>query len=264
LNARLRAAGWTVAVFIGMATPAAADTLGIRPLGGDYESGRTVGKGNWAVEGGVWVPTFGAPTTPLSAEDTAILDNWQVTPAYPEIRGIYGLNDGNEAVAMIGPVIGGGYRRFFLRADAPWPGEYLQALIQLGGGFEIASRKAMGYVRFPAIFEAGPFTLHVAGGGYYLFNNQPIVDADIGMEYTLFEHFQVGAMAKLRMDSAKITPLDGQWSFGGGLRYQVGPRFVIQADLNQDSGPPIVPTALPHPRIEFPFQSLRASAGYYF
>jgi hypothetical protein len=219
--------------------------------------------GHSAIEGGVWVPTFSTPTG-LTTDDTAILNNWQVTPAYPEMRGIYGMKDGNEIVADIGPVIGGGYRRFFMRAEAPWPGEYLQALIQLGGGFEIASRKPMGYIRFPAIFEAGAFTLHIAGGGYYLFNNQPIVDADVGMEYMIFEHLQIGAMAKLRMDSAKITPLDGVWSFGGGARYQVGPRFVIQADVNQDAGPPIVPTALPHPRIEFPFQSLRATVGYYF
>ncbi|MDB5100906.1 MAG: hypothetical protein JWM80_5327 [Cyanobacteria bacterium RYN_339] len=246
------------------AGPAAAETLGIRPLGGDYESARTVGNGHWTIEGGAWVPSFSAPDSSVTAADQVVLDRWQQFPAWPEIRGIYGLSEGNEAVAFIGPVIGGAYRRFFLRAEAPWPDEYLQALIQLGGGFNLASHLPEGHIRVPAIFEAGPWTLHVAGGGYYLFNNQPTVAVDTGLEFSPLPDFQVGAMAKLRMDSSKITPFDGIWSFGAGARYRIGLRFVVQADVYQDAGPPTVATSKAVPRVEFPFQGLRATAGYYF
>jgi hypothetical protein len=246
------------------AAPAAAESLGIRPLGGSQESARTVGVGNWAIEGGAWMPTFTSPPADLGEDDLKVLDNWQLTPAWPEIRGIYGLPDGNEAVGFVGPVVGGGYRKFFLRADAPWPNEYLQALIQLGGGFHLASRLPVGYIRIPAIFEAGAFTLHLAGGGYYLFNQQPMVDVDAGIELSPWENFQVGGMAKLRMDSKKITPFDGVWSLSGGARYRIGTRIVVQVDAYQDGGPPTFDTSKPDPRIEFPLSALRGSVGYYF
>lgn len=247
------------------ARPAVAETLGIRPLGGDYESARTVGQGKLALEVGAWVPTFSTPSgVTLTDDDNAIFARWQQFPAWPAIRGLYGLADGHEVEAEIGPVVGGAYRRFFLRADAPWPHEYLQVLIQLGGGFHLASYKPMGYIRVPAIFEAGPFTLHVAGGGYYLFNNQPTVDVDLGLEYSIFERLQLGGLVKLRMDSTKITPTDGNWSFGGGLRYQLGARTVFQVDVNQDAGAPVVANVTPRPHIEFPFQSVTGTVGYYF
>lgn len=267
----------TAAFLLLPAAPAMADpTLGIRPLGGDYESARTVGPGNWAIEGGAWAPQFTDPghTTDTDA-DRAILARWQAIPAWPELRGLYGLQDGNEIVADVGPIISGGYRRLFLHADAPWPGEYLQVLFQLGAGIQLSNTKQflpflpavpnlMGYVRVPAIFEAGPLTLHVAGGGYYLFNNQPIVNGDLGLEFTPFEHFQVGGLVKVDMDSAKITPTDGTWSFGFGARYQIGSRWVVQADVNQDAAPPEPASGAPTPRIEYPYQSVRATVGYYF
>jgi hypothetical protein len=246
------------------AAPAGAETLGIRPLGGDYESARTVGNGNWTIEAGAWVPSFTPPDTALSTNDQAVFDRWQMLPAWPEIRGIYGLSEGNEIAAHVGPTIGGDYRRFFLRAEAPWPDEYLQAMIQLGGGFNLASHLPEGHIRIPAIFEAGAWTLHLAGGGYYLFNNQPIVEGDLGLEMSPIPSFQVGAMAKIRMDSTKITPFDGQWSFGAGARYRLGLRMVIQADLYQDAGPPVLTTTKAVPRVEFPYQGLRVTAGYYF
>jgi hypothetical protein len=261
----LKAAWLLVGVAIALpAGPAAAETLGIRPLGGDYESARTVGIGNWTIEAGAWAPSFTTPDTSVTAADTAVLERWQALPAWPEVRGIYGLAEGNEVVARLGPVIGGDYRRFFLRAEAPWPDEYLQAMIQIGGGFNLASHLPEGHVRIPAIFEAGAWTLHVAGGGYYNFNNQPIVEADMGLEMSPIPSFQVGALAKLRMDSTKITPFDGVWSFGAGARYRLGLRMVVQADLYQDAGPPVLATTKAVPRVEFPGQGLRVTAGYYF
>ena len=241
------------------------ESPGIRPLGGTWESARTVGIGNWAIEGAVWAPTFsteGLPT--LSSPDQAVLDHWQTLPVWPELRGIYGLGDGNEVSVSLGPDLTGAWRKLFMRAEAPWPDEYLQAMIQLGGGFNLASHLPEGHIRIPAIFEAGAWTLHLAGGGYYLFNNQPIVEGDMGLEMSPIPSFQVGAMAKIRMDSTKITPFDGQWSFGAGARYRLGLRMVIQADLYQDAGPPVLTTTKAVPRVEFPYQGLRVTAGYYF
>jgi len=247
------------------ATPATAETLGLRPLGGDYESARTVGNGHYVIEGGVWAPVFAdPPETTATQRDFDVLANWRLLPAWPEFRGIYGLGDGNEVVAHIGPIVGGGYRKHFLRAEAPWGGEYLQGLIQLGGGFHLASRLPMGYIRFPGIYEVGAFTFHVAGGGYYLFNQQPMVDVNIGTEYAVWNGLQLGVLAHLRMDSKKITPMDGVWSFGGGARYRIGERFTVQVDVVQDAGPPLLDEARPQPMIEFPHQSVRASAAYYF
>lgn len=254
--------------------PALADPPGLRPLGGDWESGRTIGRGKWVVEGGVMAPLLDDPglltsqfedgsTLAPTAEDLEVHQRWQTLPAWPTLRGIYGLDDGNEAVVHLGPVVGGGYRRHFLRADAPWPNEYLQALIQIGGGFHLASLKPMGYIRLPAIYERGNWTFHVGPGGYYLFNQQPIVDVQIGSEVRPLDGFTLGAMARLRMDAKRVTPTEGQWSFGGGARYQWGDRWTVQVEAGRDNGPPMLRDSLALPRIEFPGLNVTASVTYY-
>lgn len=247
------------------AAPAAADPLGLRPLGGDWESARTVGPGGIVIEAGAWAPQF-APLDPesLSDDDRAVLARWQQLPAWPSLRGIYGLADGNEAVAHLGPIVGGGYRRHFLRAEAPWGGEYLQALIQLGGGFHLASYRPMGYIRLPAIYERGAWTFHVGPGGYYLFNQQPVVEVNLGMEVRPWPQLSLGGHLQSRMDAKKVTPMDGSWSFGGGVRYELFEKWTLQVEATQDSGPPMPEGTVLDPRIEFPLQAVRASATYYW
>lgn len=253
-----------------LAADETATSVGLRPLGGDWESGRTVGAGKWVIEGGLSAPVLDDPailtgqvSSIPSAEDLAVYQRWQTLPAWPVVNGIYGLSDGNEAVVQLGPVVGGAYRRHFLRADAPWPNEYLQALIQLGGGFHLASFKPMGYVRIPAIYERGAWTFHVGPGGYYLFNQQPIVDVQLGAEVRPLDGLHLGGMARLRMDAKRVTPTDGTWSFGGGARYQLGDRWSIQVEATRDNGPPLASDSIPLPVIEFPQLGVRASVTYY-
>jgi hypothetical protein len=237
--------------------------LGLRPLGGDWETGRTIGAGHWAIEGGGMMPQLSPLDEPLTAADQAVYDRWQMLPAWPSLRGIYGLPDGNEAVVQLGQTISGGYRKQFLRADAPWPGEYLQALIQLGAGFNLAAMRPMGYIRLPAIYERGAWTFHVGPGGYYLFNQQPLVDVQLGAEVRPFGGLALGGMARLRMDAKHMTPTEGSWAFGGGARYQLGDRWTIQVEANQDNGPPALADSVPNPAIEFPMMLYRASVTYY-
>jgi hypothetical protein len=248
------------------AGPALAETapVGLRPLGGDWESGRTVGAGNWVIEGGAFMPMLEDPSgLSPTTEDLEVFQRWQTLPAWPTLRGVYGLSDGNEAVVELGPLVGGAYRRHFLRADAPWPGEYLQALIQLGGGFHLPSLKPMGYIRVPAIYERGAWTFHVGPGGYYMFNQQPIVDVQLGTEVRPLDGLHLGGMARLRMDAKALTPTEGAWSFSGGARYQLGDRWSVQLEASQDAGPPNLAITTPQPRIEFPHLGLRASVTYY-
>lgn len=258
---------WPLAIALAALTapPALADdtVIGLRPLGGDWESARTVGRGHWAIEAGGMVPQLNPLDSALSTDDQAVYDRWQVLPAWPSLRGLYGLPDGNEAVVQLGQTISGGYRKQFLRADAPWPGEYLQALIQLGGGFNLVSMRPMGYIRFPAIYERGAWTFHVGPGGYYMFNQQPLVDVQVGAEVRPFAGLHLGGLARLRMDVKHLTPTEGTWSFGGGLRYQLGDRWSIQVEANQDNGPPQLQDSIPQPAIEFAMMQYRASVTYF-
>jgi hypothetical protein len=246
--------------------PALADgltPLGLRPLGGDWESARTIGPGHWAIEGGAFMPMLDPLAEELTKDDQSVYQRWTMLPAWPSLRGLYGLPDGNEAELQLGQIISGGYRKQFLRADAPWPGEYLQALIQLGGGFNLVSMRPMGYIRFPAIYERGAWTFHVGPGGYYLFNQQPIVDVQLGAEVRPFEALHLGGLARLRMDAKHMTPTEGTWAFGGGARLQLGDQWSLQVEANKDGGPPNLADSVPMPRIEFSMMTVRASVTYY-
>ena len=247
---------------LSLALPASADPVGLRPLGGDFESARAIGAGKWVVEAGALVPML-SPVGELNTDDAAVFQRWQTLPAWPSVRGMYGLPDGNEAVVELGHVVTGGYRRHFLRADAPWPGEYLQAMIQLGGGFHLPAMRPMGYIRFPAIYERGAWTFHLGPGGYYLFNQQPVADVQIGTVVRQLEGLTLGGMARLRMDAKALTPTEGAWSFSGGARYQLGDRWTVQIEGSQDAGPPEIAATTPQPRIEFPMMQVRASVTYY-
>jgi hypothetical protein len=223
-----------------------------------------IGQGHWAVEVNGWVPTFQDPGTLLDNEaNAAVFSRWSALPGWPVIHALYALSDENEAVLEAGPRVGGAYRRFFLRAVAPWGGEYLQALIQLGGGFDLASYKPYGYVRFPAMYERGSWTFHVAPGGYYLFNQLPIVEVNLGAEFRPWEPIALGAHTKLRMDAKRLTPQDGTWSFGGGLRWQISEDWAVQLEANQDVGPPMFDPASVQPVIEFPNMSFSGGITYY-
>lgn len=259
-----------IALWTAVAAPALAGPIGMRPLGGDYDSARTVGDKNWAFEGGVWLPSFEALPTNAATGSDEVLGRWQQLPAWPRLRGQYGWGENNEVVAAVGPELTAAYRKFFIRAEAPWGGEYLQALMQFGGGYHLAARKPMAYVNLPAIYERGDWTFHVAGGGYYLFNDQPIVDGNLGMEFRPIPLLSLGVNAHLRMDAKKVTPMDGSWSFGGGVRFQPFPWACAQVELVQDAGPPTPKPDEPgsisiaRPSIEIPHQAVRASVTTYF
>lgn len=266
-----RLAAAAIAIGLGLAAgPALAGPIGMRPLGADHDSARTVGDKNWAIEAGGWMPSFDALSGTAATGSDEVLDRWQQLPAWPRVRAQYGWGDNNELVAALGPELTGGYRKFFIRADAPWGGEYLQALMQFGGGYHLASRKPMAYVKLPAIYERGDWTFHVAGGGYYLFNDQPIVDGDLGMEFRPLPALHLGVNAHLRMDAKKVTPMDGSWSFGGGVRFQPFPWACAQVEVVQDAGPPTPKAGEPggisiaRPTIELPHQAVRASVTTYF
>jgi hypothetical protein len=251
----------TLAGVVGFGGAALAAPLGNRPLGGDGDSARTVGPGGWNVEVGAWQPRIDATKGANDADEQAILGRYEALPAWPAVRVLYGLPDGNEVTARLGTTVTAGYRKQFLRADAPWGGEYLQGLLQASVGYHLASRRPLVHVSAPGIYEAGPFTLHVAGGGYYLFNDQPIVEGGAGMEYRPWSWLSVGANAHLRMDAKKMTPTDGSWSYGGGIRLQPLDTVAVQVELGQDVGPPDPAGGTPaRPRIEWPMQTLRASA----
>ena len=249
---------------------AAAGPIGMRPLGAEHDSARTVGDKNWAFEAGGWMPTFEPLPATAATDSDEVLTRWQQLPAWPRLRAQYGWGDNNEVVAALGPELTAGYRKFFIRADAPWGGEYLQALMQFGGGFHLASRKPMAYVKLPGIYERGDWTFHVAGGGYYLWNDQPIVDGNFGMEFRPLPLLHLGVNAHLRMDAKKVTPMDGTWSFGGGVRFQPLPWACAQVEVLQDAGPPIpkvgeaTSVSIARPTIEIPHQSVRASVTTYF
>lgn len=247
------------------AQPAAAVPIGLRPLGGDWETARMIGQGHWAIEANAWAPTFDNPGDYVGGNPGSpdVLSRWMALPAWPSLRALYAVSDETEAALELGPRVGGAYRRFFLRAVAPWGGEYLQALIQLGGGFHLASYKPYGYVRFPALYERGAWTFHVAPGGYYLFNQQPIVEVNLGAEFRPLESLQLGAHTKLRMDAKRLTPQDGTWSFGGGLRWQFSDDWAIQLEATHDAGPPILDLGAIQPMIEFPFTSFSGGVTYY-
>jgi hypothetical protein len=261
-----------LAIFLGAPAPAVAGPIGMRPLGADYDSARTVGEHGWAFEAGGWLPTFDPLPAGATADTQKVLENWQLLPAWPRVRAQYGWGGNNEVVAAVGPEVTGAYRKFFIRADAPWGGEYLQALMQFGGGYHLASRKPMAYVKLPAIYERGDWTFHVAGGGYYLFNDQPIVDGDFGMEYRPIPWLAIGGNAHLRMDAKKVTPMDGTWTLGGGVRVQPLDWACLQVEVFKDSGPPVPNTGTAEPNgistarpgVEFPHQAIRASVTTYF
>lgn len=260
-----RASALAAALLLGLPAPAIAAPLGMRPLGAEFDAARTVGDGNWAFEGGGWLPSFDALSDSATEGDRTVYENWQQLPAWPDIRAQYGWGSNNELVAQLGPRTTAGFRKFFIRADAPWGGEYLQALMQFGGGFHVAARKPLMYVKLPAIYERGDWTFHVAGGGYYLFNDQPIVDGDFGMEYRPIPLLSVGGAVHLRMDAKKVTPMDGSWSFGGGLRFTPFPWACAQVEFLKDAGPPTPEgAAAPKPRIELPGTGIRASVTTYF
>ncbi|HEY9723694.1 MAG TPA: hypothetical protein V6D47_16905, partial [Oscillatoriaceae cyanobacterium] len=115
-----RAWPWALLAFLAIARPAAAVPIGLTPLGGDWETARMVGKGNWAVSLRGWMPQLDAPADGLSADSLAVYQRWQELPAWPSLIGLYGISDENEAVVELGPNVGGAYRRFFMRAVAPW------------------------------------------------------------------------------------------------------------------------------------------------
>lgn len=266
---RLALAALVAASGIG-AGPALAGPIGMRPLGAEHDSARTVGDKNWAFEAGGWMPTFQSLPATARPEDEEILARWQQFPSWPGVRAQYGWGENNELVAALGPELTAAYRKFFIRADAPWGGEYLQALMQFGGGYHLASRKPMMYVKLPGIYERGDWTFHVAGGGYYLWNDQPIVDGNLGIEYRPIPMLHLGVHAHLRMDAKKVTPMDGSWSFGGGVRFQPLPWACAQVEVIQDAGPPTpkpgeasgISTA--RPIVEIPHQALRASVTTYW
>lgn len=248
----LAAAAWLLA-----APDASALSWGLRPLGADWESARMGAPGELIVEVGAWAPSLLDPGTLGPTEkDMAVFERYRLLPAWPSLRGRYVLQDGNEVLAEVGPLVGGGYRRPFMRADAPWEGEYLQAVLQAGGGFHLPAMLPAVYGRLPLLYERGPVTFHVAPGGYYMLNNQPIVDVGMGVEWRVFAGFSVGGAAKIRMDAKQVTPTAGSWSFGGGARY-AWDRFAINLEFQQENGTPAV--TKPDPRIEFPMDVLRAS-----
>lgn len=268
--ARIPTRGWSglaaLVAVLATGVSARAEPQGLRPLGGEWESARTLAPGKWVIEAGAWAPTLGGiPESPApTEEDLTVYDRFQALPAWPELRGIYGISQDTEAVVHLGTLAGGAYRRHFMRAEAPWGGEYLQGLIQLGGGFHLAAYKPFGYIRFPAIYERGAWTFHVAPGGYYLFNQQPLADVNLGAEVRPWQWLHLGGHARLRMDAKKLTPMDGTWTLSGGARYQITDQLTVQVEATQDAGPPIVEGTTPAPRIEFPLQALRASATYYW
>jgi hypothetical protein len=197
--------------------------------------------------------------------DTEVLQRWTLLPVWPEIRVLHGLADGNEVIVRAGSVVNAGYRKMFLKAEAPWGDEYLQALLQGGVGLHAASLRPMVYANLPGLYHNGPFTLHVAGGGYYLFNDQPIVEGSLGVELRPFSFLDVGGGARLRMDSKKMTPTDGSWSFSGGIRLRPFHGWQINVEAGQDVGPPAPSGGTPAmPRIEWPLQSVRASVSSHF
>ncbi|MEB3330593.1 MAG: hypothetical protein VKQ33_15310 [Candidatus Sericytochromatia bacterium] len=252
---------------MGCWTPATAVAapLGNRPLGADSDAARSVGPGGWIVEVGASQPRIDAASTPADADEQAILGRYEELPAWPAVRLQHGLPDGNEVLARLGTAVMAGYRRPFLRADAPWGGEYLQALLQASVGYHLVSRRPVVQVMAPGIYEAGPFTLHVSGGGYYLFNDQPVVDGNAGVELRPWSWLSLGVNAHLRMDAKKMTPTDGSWSYGGGLRVQPHEAVSLQVELGQDVGPPDPAGGTPaRPRIEWPMQPVRASATFAF
>lgn len=257
----MRAAPLALVALLAIARPAAAVPIGLTPLGGDWETARMIGKGHWAVSLRGWMPQFDS-VTGLSTSSQQVLQRWQMLPAWPRVIGLYGLSDENEAVVELGPDVGGAYRRFFMRAVAPWGGEYLQALLQLGGGFNLASEKPYGYIRFPALYERGPWTLHVAPGGYYLFNDQPMVDVNLGLEFRPIEALQFGVHTRLRMDAKQLTPTAGTWAYGAGVRWQLNDDWAIEADAERDPGPP-AGASTPNPVIEFADTSYSAGITYY-
>ncbi|MEB3197356.1 MAG: hypothetical protein VKP62_09150 [Candidatus Sericytochromatia bacterium] len=243
----------------------AAEVTGLRPLGGDFESARSIKSGQSLLELGGWMPRFTGDGVAAGQEDIDVLQRWQEIPAWPDMRLLHGLADGNAVVVRAGSAINGGYRKPFLRAEAPWGEEYLQAWMQAGVGFHLASRRPMVYASLPGIYERGAFTLHVAGGGYYLFNDQPLVEGSLGCEVRPFDWLDLGATARLRMDSKKMTPTDGSWSYGGGLRIRPAPNWGIQLEAGRDVGPPEPAGGTPaRPRIEFPLESLRAGISVLF
>ncbi|MEB3283986.1 MAG: hypothetical protein VKN33_01700 [Candidatus Sericytochromatia bacterium] len=256
-----------LAVALSVATPkgALADHWSLRPLGGEHESALTVGRGGWGIEAGAWTPRLGADLPPANALESEVFQRWNALPSWPEIRVLHGLQDGNEVIVRTGSVVNAGYRKMFLSAEAPWGDEFLQALIQGGVGLHLASLRPMVYANLPGVYHNGPFTLHIAGGGYYLFNDQPIVEGTLGVELRPLSFIDFGAAARLRMDSKKMTPNDGSWSYSGGLRLRPFPRWQLQVEAGQDVGPPTPAGGTPaFPRIEWPLQSVRATLSTHF
>lgn len=247
-------------------TPAAhADHWALRPLGGEHESARTVGAGRWGVEVGAWAPSLTGDVTPANPLESEVLQRWNLLPAWPNIRVMHGLPDGNEIIVRAGSTINAGYRKMFLQAEAPWGDEFLQVLLQGGAGLHVASLRPMVYANLPGMYHNGPFTLHVAGGGYYLFNDQPIVEGSLGIELRPFSFLDLGGGARLRMDSKKMTPQDGSWSYSGGIRLRPWDKWQLQVEAGQDVGPPTPSGGTPAmPRIEWPMQTLRASISTHF
>lgn len=252
------------AALVGAMAPAAQadDPISMRPLGSEVDAARSLGIGHWAVEAGGLVPTFDALAAGSSLEDQAAYARQLWLPAYPQVRAAVGLAGDQAAFAYLGPWIGGAWRRPFLRADAPWPGEALQAHLQVGGGYHWVHGLPMAFGRAPVMYVRGPFTLHGAGGGYYLFNQQPIAEGQLGMEWAFPWGLSLGATARLRMDVKKLNPQDGAWSFGGGLRWQVGEAWQLTLEGLRDEGPPSFTDSKPLPRLEFPQSQVRLGLTY--
>lgn len=260
------ARAWGALVLVGptfVAAPAlAADPISMRPLGGDWDAARSMGRGHWTVEVGGMLPQFDAAPAGSSEDDLDAFDRQFLLPAYPQLRAAIGLPGDQAAFLYLGQWVGAAYRRPFLRADAPWPGESLQAHLQLGAGYHWVNGLPLAFGRAPAMYVRGPLTLHATGGGYYLFNQQPIAEGQLGAELALGWGLSLGGLARLRMDVKKLNPQEGAWTFGGGLRYQLGDEWQLTLEGVRDEGPPVFADSKPLPRLEFAQTQFRFGLSY--
>jgi hypothetical protein len=233
---------------------------GLRPLGITAESARSVEPGHGMLEIGALLPQWDGAAVAISGpEDERIFERWRQLSAWPSLTVQVPFRELDALLVHVGPLVGAAYRMPLLYADAPWGNEYVRCVFQAGGGFHLASHRPGAHVRLPVIYEKDTWAFHVIPGGYYLFNDQPIADVQIGLEHRPWSFMQAGMGAHLRMDTKKITPQDGTWSFGAGLGIHVTEGLQVRAEWLMDNGLPEAPGANPAFQVEFPGQRLSVS-----
>jgi hypothetical protein len=162
-----------------------------------------------------------------------------LSPLWPQISFLTRLTDSNELGGVIGPYSGIVYRKPFLRADAPWMGEYVQVLLQAGTGLDFFTFRPAIHLHAPIGYQVQNLNLNITPGLRYHFNGgQPLVEGIGSLSYRLFDFIELAGLVHLKMDMAKLQPQDGTWGFGGGLRYLFNPDNAIQLSVKQETPPP--------------------------